>query len=107
MSFVRNIFGKMSDNKEEVEDEEDVSEETSVSSDAGFFSPGNSNSDLDTRLQGAAVEADCSTISNFFGYWYVGFVWLSVQKNMCLMSLFSLLYYITIIYSIHSILYYT
>lgn len=62
----------MSDNKEEVEDEEDVSEETSVSSDAGFFSPGNSNSDLDTRLQGAAVEADCSTISNFFGYWYVG-----------------------------------
>ncbi|KAJ8983028.1 hypothetical protein NQ317_014325 [Molorchus minor] len=71
MSFVRNIFGKMSDVKEEeVDDDDDVSEETSVSSDTGIFSPGNSNSDLDTRLEAAGIEADCSTISNFFGYWY-------------------------------------
>lgn len=61
------------------------------------FSPANSNSDMETRLGGITLEgttaldntsgfdsaavvdainlenvdADCSTISNFFGYWYV------------------------------------
>lgn len=74
MSFVKNIFG--SGDSKETEDEEDMSEETSdastVSSDTGFFSPTNSHSDLDTRVEGnVPTEADCSTISNFFGYWYV------------------------------------
>lgn len=72
MSFVKNIFG-MGDNKD-TEDDEDVSEETSTSEDTGFFSPdssnNNSSSDLETRLETSVpLEADCSTISNFFGYW--------------------------------------
>lgn len=72
MSFVKNIFG-IGDNKD-IEDDEDVSEETSTSEDTGIFSPENSNnnsaSDLDTRLETSVpLEADCSTISNFFGYW--------------------------------------
>nr|XP_023025588.1 protein FAM184A-like isoform X3 [Leptinotarsa decemlineata] len=69
MSFVKNIFG-MADNKE-TEDEEDVSEETSTSSDTGFVSSNvNSSSDLEGTLRtGEPTEADCSSISNFFGYW--------------------------------------
>lgn len=72
MSFVKNIFG-IGDNKE-TEDEEDVSEETSISEDTGFYSPNNSSnnsaSDLETALGTTGpLEADCSTISNFFGYW--------------------------------------
>lgn len=78
MSFVKNIFG-LGDSKE-TEDEEDVSEETSTSDDTGFFSPdisnNNSASDLEARLDAtsAPLEPDCSTISNFFGYWWVYFL---------------------------------
>lgn len=72
MSFVKNIFG-IADSKD-TEDDEDVSEETSTSEDTGFFSPdssnNNSSSDLDMRLDSnVPLEADCSSISNFFGYW--------------------------------------
>lgn len=72
MSFVKNIFG-LGESKE-TEDDDDVSEETSTSEDTGFFSPDNSNnnsaSDLEARFDGnVPLEADCSTISNFFGYW--------------------------------------
>lgn len=72
MSFVKNIFG-IGDGKE-TEDDEDISEETSTSEDTGFFSPtnsdNNSSSDLETRLAtNDPLEADCSSISNFFGYW--------------------------------------
>lgn len=81
MSFVKNIFGS-SDSKE-AEDNEATSEDTSdtstddTSSDTGFFSPDNSNSDMDNRgnneasLQLESLQTDCSSISNFFGYWYV------------------------------------
>lgn len=56
------------------EDDDDESEETSTSEDTGFFSPDNSNnnsaSDLENRSESqVALDADCSTISNFFGYW--------------------------------------
>lgn len=72
MSFVKNIFG-IGDSKD-TEDEEDVSEETSTSDDTGFFSPGDSNNnsatDLEVRLDSnVPLDTDCSTISNFFGYW--------------------------------------
>ncbi|KAL1505970.1 hypothetical protein ABEB36_005412 [Hypothenemus hampei] len=106
MSFVKNIFNKIGggassfDCSEEVDDEEDVSETCSTESDdtgvysPDSFSPANSNSDMETRLNlvdgntrlnrtldvaetgpllGSLnldnVDADCSTISNFFGYW--------------------------------------
>lgn len=106
MSFVKNIFSKMSggasslDNTDEPDDDEDFSEtSTEASDDTGVFSPqsfspANSNSDLETSLARTRldsttrlenipnvadtgldginlenIEADCSTISNFFGYW--------------------------------------
>ncbi|CAH1126919.1 unnamed protein product [Ceutorhynchus assimilis] len=84
MSFVKNIFSKMNSGKnEELDDEEDASEDsTDESEDTGVFSPrdsfspNNSNSDMDTdsrttELQNlnSLEETDCSTISNFFGYW--------------------------------------
>lgn len=71
MSFVRNIFNKMSaaDEKEDaadLEEDDDVSEGTSTeSSDTGIFTA--MNSDLESS--GHALDADCSAISNFFGYW--------------------------------------
>lgn len=68
MSFVKNIFG-VGDNKES-EQEDDTSEEISSSSDTGFLSNLNSNSDLDSSLgSNGTGDPDCSTISNFFGYW--------------------------------------
>lgn len=73
MSFVRNMF-RSSDNKHDIEEDEDASEETSSLSDQGFFSPVESNSDLEVALtvsKSGSTDADCSTISNFFGYWYV------------------------------------
>ncbi|EEZ98888.2 hypothetical protein TcasGA2_TC004503 [Tribolium castaneum] len=70
MSFVKKIFTKMSgheDNKDnEVEEDDDVSEETSTeSSDTGIFT--GLNSDLESS--GHSIDTDCSQISNFFGYW--------------------------------------
>ena len=119
MSFVKNIFSKMSggassvEGPDEPDDEEDFSEtSTEASDDTGVFSPdsfspANSNSDLETnisrtRLDSTArlesipsfdqtsleginienvVEADCSTISNFFGYWYVIFYFFFKLTN--------------------------
>ncbi|XP_050311258.1 protein FAM184A-like isoform X2 [Anthonomus grandis grandis] len=100
MSFVKNIFSKMSggasslDCPDEPEDDDDVSETSEdESDDTGVFSPdnfspANSNSDMDGNLVSPTredasvtslevgedinlsnVDADCSTISNFFGYW--------------------------------------
>lgn len=70
MSFVRNIFSKMSASEEkeaDIEDYDDPSEETSTeSSDTGIFTAVNSLSDFENTRH---VEADCSAISNFFGYW--------------------------------------
>lgn len=67
MSFVRNIFNKMSAASDK-ESDDDASEETSTeSSDTGIFT---AVSDLESS--GHALDADCSAISNFFGYWYVG-----------------------------------
>ncbi|XP_017785670.1 PREDICTED: nucleoprotein TPR isoform X2 [Nicrophorus vespilloides] len=77
MSFVRNILsGKLGggsdvvpSTKEEaadIEDEDDVSEGTTSSTDSadtGIFN----SSDLESS--GHAIDADCSAISNFFGYW--------------------------------------
>ncbi|CAH1237315.1 unnamed protein product [Diabrotica balteata] len=66
MSFVRSIFGG-SDKDAEVDD--DTSDEISSSSDTGFLS-NLSNSDLESSLgSNGTGEPDCSTISNFFGYW--------------------------------------
>lgn len=64
MSFVRNIFSKTdSKDLEELEEEDDGSEETcSDSTDTGIFP-----SSLESS--GHQLEADCSAISNFFGYW--------------------------------------
>lgn len=110
MSFVKNIFSKMSggaslDGADEPEDDEDLTETSSDESDdtgvfsPDSFSPANSNSDMERGLNGVTilsdanipppiredeetlmqsinlngVDADCSTISNFFGYWYVVF----------------------------------
>lgn len=107
MSFVKNIFSKMSggaslDGTDEPEDDEDLTETSSDESDdtgvfsPDSFSPANSNSDMERGLNGVTilsdgiphlpptiqdgdtlmeainlngVDADCSTISNFFGYW--------------------------------------
>lgn len=72
MSFVRNIFNKMSASEEkDIGDVEDSdSEDTSTESeDTGIFTAVNSLSDFENA---GHVEADCSAISNFFGYWYVG-----------------------------------
>lgn len=70
MSFVKNIFQKMSasDHKDEELEDDDVSgsddTETEESTDTGIATSG---SDLDSS---ARLEvADCSAISNFFGYW--------------------------------------
>ncbi|CAG9854913.1 unnamed protein product [Phyllotreta striolata] len=69
MSFVRNIFG-VGDNKESEQEDEETSEEISSSSDTGFLSNLNSASDFDTSLgSNGSGDPDCSTISNFFGYW--------------------------------------
>ncbi|XP_044258105.1 protein FAM184A-like isoform X2 [Tribolium madens] len=69
MSFVKKIFTKMSgheDKENEVEEDDDVSEETSTeSSDTGIFT--GLNSDLESS--GHSIDTDCSQISNFFGYW--------------------------------------
>lgn len=70
MSFVKNIFNKMSGGNEE--DDDDTSEEASTgSSDTGIFTTG-LNSDLESSTTHVG-DADCSQISNFFGYWYVSF----------------------------------
>ncbi|XP_056638100.1 golgin subfamily A member 6-like protein 22 isoform X2 [Diorhabda sublineata] len=67
MSFVRSIFGSGDNKDTEVED--DTSDETSSSSDTGFLS-NMSNSDLENSLgSNGNGDPDCSTISNFFGYW--------------------------------------
>ncbi|KAF7285419.1 hypothetical protein GWI33_010668 [Rhynchophorus ferrugineus] len=108
MSFVKNIFGKGRgggttgvETREELDDDEELSETSTDSEDTGVyspdsFSPANSNSDMEATLDvrrlntataltesgisvsgaeecqfEAGMEADCSTISNFFGYWYV------------------------------------
>lgn len=73
MSFIRNIFHKMSAEEEEKDTElelcDDVSEETSTeSSDTGIFTA--VNSDLESS---GHVDTDCAAISNFFGYWYAFF----------------------------------
>lgn len=50
-------------------DSDDNSEDTSTESeDTGIFTAVNSLSDFENA---GHVEADCSAISNFFGYWYV------------------------------------
>nr|CAI5855948.1 unnamed protein product [Callosobruchus analis] len=75
MSFVKGMLG--GDNKEEPEEEDETAsgEDTSTSSDTGFFgSPMSSDSldlveKLDEVPQLQLQDADCSTISNFFGYW--------------------------------------
>lgn len=69
MSFVKNLFGKMSGGETKDEDldddEDDLSEDTSTeSSDTGFFA---SSGEIHPSSQ--VLDADCSTISNFFGYW--------------------------------------
>ncbi|KAK9717999.1 hypothetical protein QE152_g23439 [Popillia japonica] len=69
MSFVKSLFGKMSnvETKDEDldDDEDDISEGTSTeSSDTGFFA---SSGEIHPSPQ--VLDADCSTISNFFGYW--------------------------------------
>lgn len=70
MSFMmKTIFGREEENKDGEEDEEDATSEESASTesaDTGVFT--SLNGDLDAN---AHLEADCSTISNFFGYWYV------------------------------------
>lgn len=71
MSFVKNIFQKMSANDhKEVESEEGDDDsasddtETEESTDTGIATSG-SDLDSSTRLE----VTDCSAISNFFGYW--------------------------------------
>lgn len=66
MSFVKNIFDKMGSTEPKDElDDEDASEETSSeSTDTGICG----SSDLEMSGHQLA-EADCSAISNFFGYW--------------------------------------
>lgn len=66
MSFVmKTIFGH-EDNKNDDEEDDDEETTSTESSDTGVFT--SVNSDLDANQH---LEADCSTISNFFGYWYV------------------------------------
>uniref|UniRef100_A0A1Y1KHN1 Protein FAM184A/B N-terminal domain-containing protein n=1 Tax=Photinus pyralis TaxID=7054 RepID=A0A1Y1KHN1_PHOPY len=67
MSFVKNIFQKMSvkDDKElETVEDSESDTETEESTDTGIATSG-SDLDSSTRLE----VADCSAISNFFGYW--------------------------------------
>lgn len=53
----------------ELDDSDDNSEDTSTESeDTGIFTAVNSLSDFENA---GHVDADCSAISNFFGYWYV------------------------------------
>lgn len=53
----------------DAEDYDDNSEDTSTESeDTGIFTAVNSLSDFENA---GHVDADCSAISNFFGYWYV------------------------------------
>lgn len=71
MSFVKSLFGKMStgDAKEEEldDDDDDISDRSSTeSTDTGFFA---SSGEIHPPSTHKVLEADCSTISNFFGYW--------------------------------------
>ncbi|KAK9874981.1 hypothetical protein WA026_005797 [Henosepilachna vigintioctopunctata] len=77
MSFVKNIFGKISgigENDNEPEDD-DTSEDTSTeSNDTGIYTSvtaNNSDENLSglENLSSALGDTDCNTISNFFGYW--------------------------------------
>lgn len=87
MSFVRNILNKMSASEEkdaagDLEDYDDTSEDTSTESeDTGIFTAVNSLSDFESA--GHVVDADCSAISNFFGYWYVNKCMKTIKKVIC------------------------
>lgn len=69
MSFVKNILGMSASQEKdaEIEDDDDDDGTSTESSDTGIFA----SSDLDSSGHAVnnVVEADCSAISNFFGYW--------------------------------------
>lgn len=67
MSFVKNILGMSATEEKDAEVEDDDDETSTESSDTGIFA----SSDLDSsgHTVNSVVEADCSAISNFFGYW--------------------------------------
>lgn len=80
MSFMKNILGKMSatntstinrKDEEDVEDDDDVSDggTSTESSDTGIFAASDLESSGHSMLLNNVVDADCSAISNFFGYW--------------------------------------
>lgn len=86
MSFVRNIFNKMSASEEnkdvggggDLEEDSDSEDTSTESEDTGIFTAVNSLSDFENA---GHVEADCSAISNFFGYWYVIKVFKNFEKH--------------------------
>lgn len=80
MSFVKNIFGKMSsngDNEKDAEDDdtsEDNEDASTESNDTGIYTSvttSNSDENLNSvgNISAAFGDADSTTISNFFGYW--------------------------------------
>lgn len=74
MSFMKNILSKMSSTErkeEDLVDDDDVSDGTTSteSSDTGIFASSDLESSAHNVLLNNVVDADCSAISNFFGYW--------------------------------------